>query len=106
MTKFLNIPILEGFFCGVTNTVRMSQGRLKNNRYHKSITESVPDYFFVYDIHNKKKIYLSDSFRNYRFSDEGSDLDQMRAIVHEDYQPVFDELFEDLKKVIISRIRY
>lgn len=67
--------------------------------YSSKITESIPEYFFVYDAKKQKIIYLSDSFK--KFNIKGSEdlyLNQIRSLIHESYLEAFDEIFESMAK--------
>lgn len=68
------------------------------NNYRRQITESIPEYFFVYDVERKKIVYLSDSFQKFNFSDNDDDLGNMRQLIREEYRMVFDEIFDQIEK--------
>ncbi|MGK7389635.1 MAG: sensor histidine kinase [Candidatus Cyclobacteriaceae bacterium M2_1C_046] len=64
--------------------------------YSKKITETVPEYFFIYDLEIEKIIYLTDSFRRFRFTKEGTEMDQLRDTIHKEYLEIFDKIFKEL----------
>ena len=62
----------------------------------KRITESIPAYFFVYNIREKKITYLTDSFRKYVAEDEDTKLESVKATILPEYHLAFDTLFNEL----------
>lgn len=65
---------------------------------YQLITESVPEYFFVYDLDKKEIIHLSNSFGKFKIDKGLSKLNQMRKLISKDYHKVFDKLFTDINE--------
>lgn len=68
--------------------------------YHsKRKTETIPEYFFIYDLKKEEITYLSDSFEKFRVAGpEANDLEQMRKMIDQTYYDVFDKIFEDINQ--------
>lgn len=61
--------------------------------HSKQITESIPEYFFIYDVNKEAITYLSDSFEKFRIDNPtGTDLEQMRTMIHDSFYDVFEAL--------------
>ena len=65
--------------------------------YRKQITETIPEYFFVFDVAEKKIVYLSDTFRKLNVYQDSDNISNMRELIHRDYQDVFDRIFHQLE---------
>ncbi|ELR68567.1 two-component sensor kinase [Fulvivirga imtechensis AK7] len=68
------------------------------DNYRRQITETIPEYFFVYDVEEKKIVYLSDSFQKFNFANNDDDLGNMRTLIHRDYREIFDNIFDQIEK--------
>ena len=69
---------------------------------HQLITETVPMFFFVYDIPTSRVEYISSQFLEYvTVEEEFLNLDphkQLEYIISEEDKPKFHQFFEDLSK--------
>lgn len=76
--------------------------RSKTEKVHQLITETVPMFFFVYDITKKRVDFISNSFLEYVTLDGNiQELDphlQLEFIIHKEDRRKFQEFFEDLSK--------
>ena len=65
--------------------------------YRIQIIESIPEYFFVYDVEKKEVTFLSDSFKKFRPKDsEQPLLNQIRNLIHESNLHAFDDIFKNI----------
>lgn len=66
--------------------------------FYQDIVETVPIFFFVWDINHKKTIFLSNSLYNARVDDYESfdPKEDLRQYISEAHQPDYDQFFENL----------
>lgn len=65
--------------------------------YRTQIIESIPEYFFVYDVEKQEVTFLSDSFKKFRREDlELPFLNQIRNLIHESNLQAFDDIFKNI----------
>lgn len=68
-----------------------------SSNVYKLITETVPEFFFVYDLVEKKIVFVSPQFYELADGHEGSDHNErLRSYIHPKSQQEFDRFFDDL----------
>lgn len=68
-----------------------------SNNVYKLITETVPEFFFVYDLVEKKIVFVSPQFYELADGHQGSNHNErLRSYIHPKSQKEFDRFFDDL----------
>lgn len=70
-----------------------------NTNMYKVIAETVPEFFFVYDLENRQVTFVSPQF--YALANEHREAthsDKLRSYIHPSCQVAFDNFFEDLSE--------
>lgn len=64
---------------------------------YKTITETVPEFFFLFDLEQRKITFVSPQFYHLSGRDqESSQQDGFRSYIHPEDQPAFDQFFSNL----------
>ncbi|WP_017730327.1 PAS domain-containing sensor histidine kinase [Nafulsella turpanensis] len=82
---------------GVRGEYRAETGNRSSVDVYKLITETVPEFFFVYHLEEKKIMFVSPQFYELADGHEGSDHNErLRSYIHPESQQEFDRFFDDL----------
>lgn len=72
--------------------------RIGMEEINKKITETVPVFFFVYNLEKKQIEFISPQFDKLSQDVEGSHENPLKSCIHTDYQEQFENFFADLSQ--------